>query len=39
MNNLNAKLKLLNFIRQYIQDFDLNNLDELLALIKEATNE
>ncbi len=36
MENTTAQLKLLRFIRQFIHDFDLNDLDELLGIVKEA---
>ena len=35
MGKTNAQLKLLSFIRRFIEDFDLNDLDELIRLVKE----
>jgi len=36
MHTSTAKLKLLRFMRQFIEDFDLNDLDELLGMFKAA---
>ena len=36
MEKITAQLKLMRFMRQFIEDFDLNDLDELIGLVKEA---